>query len=368
MRMMMARRRRRWQPLLMTLLLCSCFLADGYVPGGASLNPLQFITPEVLISVAGTAAVTSVRDIKDRAAKVILGALLPVNQEDALAIFVSEGVSGSLGGLAGKVVSLIDGNKQKRGGALVNAGTYGAYFGVAGAVRSLASISGFSDLAVSLTAFVLATVVSEAFKVPHLSSFQCTLSIYSISPPVPSTQIRSETIVQQRTRAVPGGPSMFELMKFNQPRMRDLMRFQQTEDLDLDIDLDLDDMDYDAADNMDTQQQQKQRRKKGMTDKDRERARERARARFPPLIDFSEAEAGITQIRVLGGKTTRIEVLSPNSLRPPHPSPWASPSPISLCNPLTASRYSPPPISLTQKHTNGPVPRPSPSPSHWTSP
>ena len=81
---------------------------------------------------------------------------------------MSEGVSGSLGGLAGKVVSLIDGNKQKRGGALTNAGTYGAYFGVAGAVRSLASISGFSDLAVSLTAFVLATVVSEAFKVPSL--------------------------------------------------------------------------------------------------------------------------------------------------------------------------------------------------------
>ena len=44
-------------------------------------------------------------------------------------------------------------------------------------------------------------------------------------------QIRSETIVQQRTRADPAGPSMFELMKFSQPRMRDLLRFQQTEDL-----------------------------------------------------------------------------------------------------------------------------------------
>ena len=113
-----------------------------------SLQPLQYITPSVL----GGALFDEFLGLKDKAVETVLAALLPVNQEDALAIFVSEGVSGSLGGLAGKVVSLIDGNKNKKetgfGGA---AGTYGAYFGVAGAVRSLASLSGFSDVAVSLT-------------------------------------------------------------------------------------------------------------------------------------------------------------------------------------------------------------------------
>ena len=120
---------------------------DSYLTA-PSLQPLQYITPAVL----GGALFNEALDLKDKAIDTILAALLPVNQEDALAIFVSEGVSGSLGGLAGKVVSLIDGNKNKKdtgfGGA---AGTYGAYFGVAGAVRSLASLSGFSDVAVSLT-------------------------------------------------------------------------------------------------------------------------------------------------------------------------------------------------------------------------
>ena len=69
---------RRWGLLWSLVLLLH--RADGYVPGATALNPLQFITPEVLLSVAGTAAVASVRDVKDRAARVVLGALLPVNQ------------------------------------------------------------------------------------------------------------------------------------------------------------------------------------------------------------------------------------------------------------------------------------------------
>ena len=74
---------RRWRWVVSSLLWSLVLLlnrADGYVPGATALNPLQFITPEVLLSVAGTAAVASVRDVKDRAARVVLGALLPVNQ------------------------------------------------------------------------------------------------------------------------------------------------------------------------------------------------------------------------------------------------------------------------------------------------
>lgn len=167
-----------------------------------SLQPLQYINFESL----GAYAMSQLGGIQDKGAQIVLGALLPVNQEDALAIFVSEGVSGSLGGLAGKVVALIDGNKNNRKDSLaVNAGTYGAYFGVAGAVRSLASIGGFSDLAVSLSAFALATIVSELIK------------------------FRSTSIMNQRTR-VNDGPSMYELMKFNQPTMRDLMVFQSAQE------------------------------------------------------------------------------------------------------------------------------------------
>jgi hypothetical protein len=163
---------------------------------------LQFINFESI----GAYAMSQLGGIQDKGAQIVLGALLPVNQEDALAIFVSEGVSGSLGGLAGKVVALIDGNKNNRKDSLaVNAGTYGAYFGVAGAVRSLASIGGFSDLAVSLSAFTLATIVSELIK------------------------FRSTSIISQRTR-VKDGPSMYELMKFNQPTMRDLMVFQSVQE------------------------------------------------------------------------------------------------------------------------------------------
>lgn len=173
---------------------------DSLVP--PSLQPLQYINLDTL----GAFAMSQLSGIQDKGAQIVLGALLPVNQEDALAIFVSEGVSGSLGGLAGKVVALIDGNKNNRKDSLaVNAGTYGAYFGVAGAVRSLASIGGFSDLAVSLSAFALATLVSEGIK------------------------LRSMSIQSQRTR-VADGPSMYELMKFNQPTMRDLMVFQSAQE------------------------------------------------------------------------------------------------------------------------------------------
>ena len=61
--------------------------------------------------------------------------------------------------------------------------------GVAGAVRSLASISGLSDLLVSCTAFLLAAIVSEAFKV------------------------RSMSVIGMRTR-VANGPTMYDLMRF----------------------------------------------------------------------------------------------------------------------------------------------------------
>ena len=218
-------------------LLC-CFLfpqtADsyGYPATVQSLQPLQYITPSVL----GGAVINQVLEVKDGLIEATLAAFLPVNQEDALAIFVSEGVSGSLGGLAGQVVSLIDGNKNKKqtgfGGA---AGTYGAYFGVAGAVRSLASLSGFSDVAVSLTGNCQYSQHSpSATFIGFYCNMQCRFFFFTFSqsnntniflphsyPPAFALativseliKIRSKTIQSQQTRASPNGPTMFELMK-----------------------------------------------------------------------------------------------------------------------------------------------------------
>lgn len=61
-----------------------------------SLYPLQYITPQVIgdtILRSGQEAVWS--------------ALLPIDQQDAVAIFISEGVSGFLGGVAAKGTELL---------------------------------------------------------------------------------------------------------------------------------------------------------------------------------------------------------------------------------------------------------------------
>lgn len=67
-----------------------------------------------------------------------------------------------------------------------------------GAIRSLAQILGLSTIAVNLFALFVATVVSELLK------------------------IRSRLISPQRTR-VNNGPTMYDLMKFKNPSMFDLM-------------------------------------------------------------------------------------------------------------------------------------------------
>ena len=129
-------------------------------------------------------------------------AVLPFDTQDAVAIFISEGVSGALGGLAAKAVMVIDGNKNNRLSGLINAEVSGAYFGVTGAIRSLAQISGLSPIAINLLALFIATIVSEGLK------------------------LRSRSIVPQRKKALESGPTMYDLMKFKKPSMFDLMKFR----------------------------------------------------------------------------------------------------------------------------------------------
>jgi hypothetical protein len=82
----------------------------------------------------------------------------------------------------------------------------GAYFGVAGALRSLAQISGLSNIFVNLIVLSFAALISEFIK------------------------IRRRSIEPMRTR-VGKGPTMYELMKFKQPNMNDLMKFRQNSNL-----------------------------------------------------------------------------------------------------------------------------------------
>ena len=100
----------------------------AYVPTTA---PLQYITfPAVL------------EYVFENTESILANSLLPVDGKDYIAIFISEGVSGALGGALSKLTTLIDGNKNNRESVFANAEISGAYFGVTGAVRSLAQIAG----------------------------------------------------------------------------------------------------------------------------------------------------------------------------------------------------------------------------------
>ena len=158
-----------------------------------SLAPLQYVTLPVIIDY--------IKDtLTENGPIFLLNSLVPLDRQDYIAIFISEGVSGALGGLAAKVISLIDGNKDNKESSLVSAEVSGAYFGVSAASRSLVSIAGLSPIAVNLFALILATAISEGLK------------------------IRGRIVLPQRTRAK-GSPTMYDLMKFKNPSMFDLMNF-----------------------------------------------------------------------------------------------------------------------------------------------
>eukprot|EP01036_Dinobryon_divergens_P029253 gene29253-38323_t len=174
----------------------NCFsfpLSLGDVP---TLEPLRYVTPDVI----GIYAVSSIENA-------LWSTLLPADRQDAIAIFIAEGVSGFIGGVAAKGIAIIDGNKNSRESSFLSAELSGAYFGVAGALRSLAQISGLSNVFVNLIALSSAALISEFIK------------------------IRRRSIEPMRTR-VGKGPTMYELMKFKQPNMNDLMKFRQNANLD----------------------------------------------------------------------------------------------------------------------------------------
>lgn len=174
-------------------------MAAGYIPSMIppeipSLYPLQYVTPGVVFQYA----VESVNSA-------VVSALIPKDSNEALAIFISEGAGGFFGGIARRVIGRIDGNKLKGSSELISGAGGATYFGIAGAVRSLAYAGGASQLAVSLSALLTSVVISTVIRV------------------------RRNIIKEQQTTTMSFPKiKMYDLMRFRNPTMKDLMVFRKT--------------------------------------------------------------------------------------------------------------------------------------------
>lgn len=162
-------------------------------PTAPSLYPLQYID----IGTVGSL-------LLEESSKKFVEAVVPVDLSDAIAVALSEGASGFLGGIAAKSVSLLDNNKENEDNIVTNSVSSGSYFAVRGGLRAVAELVGMSSILVNVIALVLATLISEIIK------------------------LRSRDIANQQTR-VGDGPTMYELMKARNPTTYDLMKFRSYE-------------------------------------------------------------------------------------------------------------------------------------------
>lgn len=162
-----------------------------------SLSPLKYIDLPTIASYF----------LENTALPALVSTVLPTDEQDAVAIFISESACGFLGGIAAQGVSLIDGNKNNKESGLLSAQLSGTYFGISATVRSLAQIAGLSTILVNLFGLVFSIVCTEIIKV------------------------RGRSIEPLRTR-VGNGPTMYELMKFDKPSMLEIMKFQKEINLD----------------------------------------------------------------------------------------------------------------------------------------
>ena len=188
-----------WGHSLKATLLVLLTFARAYIPAMIppeipSLYPLQYITPATVFEYS-----------LDTVNTAVVSALIPKDSNEALAIFISEGVGGFLGGIARRIIGRIDGNKFKGASELISGAGGATYFGVSGAVRSLAYAGGASQLAVSLSALLSSVTISAVIR------------------------FRAKLIEEQRTttKSFPK-IKMYDLMRFRDPSMRDLMVFRNT--------------------------------------------------------------------------------------------------------------------------------------------
>lgn len=166
---------------------------DVIVNPAPSLYPLQYIDISTIGSV-----------LLEVSGKKFIEAVVPVDLSDAIAVALSEGASGFLGGVAAKSISLLDNNKENEDNFVTNSVSSSSFFAVRGGLRALAELVGMSSILINILALILATLISEVIK------------------------LRSRDIANQQTR-VGDGPTMFELMKARDPSTYDLMKFRNYE-------------------------------------------------------------------------------------------------------------------------------------------
>ena len=156
-------------------------------------NPLKYIDFPLIVSY-GTNVIP----------KSILSVLLPTSSNDLVASFIAEGCSGFLGGVAGKLSSILNKNKNSKDSSIQSGLVSGAYFGISGAVRSFSQLFGVSILLESILSFTVASIASEFLK------------------------FQSRSVAPKMTR-VGNGPTMYDLMKFQNPSMKEIMKFNRRE-------------------------------------------------------------------------------------------------------------------------------------------
>jgi hypothetical protein len=175
------------------LMLRSYVDAFAISPLPPTAPPLQYISPLVVMDY-----------FLENTASTLQSAMLPSDMMDAAAVIASEGAAGALGGIAGKGLSIVDGNKNNKDNAFTNAGASGAFFAIRSGLRALSTLVGMSTPLVGLLTLIIATVSSEVIK------------------------MRARAIETQQKR-VGDGPAMIELMRFRDAPMKDIMAFREYE-------------------------------------------------------------------------------------------------------------------------------------------
>lgn len=181
---------------MLYIFLCfQCFLkASSYLcTKTPSMQPLQYID----IPALGEALVETTKDA-------VFAFILPQTFNDAAASIISSGVSGFIAGLVVSAVATLDGNTNFKDPKFIFAGTSGFYFATRSTVDTIGEIVGMSTPLVNVFAIVVPVIVSELFK------------------------LRAKAISEQQTR-VGKGPTMYELMRFDNPTIKDIMQFRENE-------------------------------------------------------------------------------------------------------------------------------------------
>lgn len=127
-----------------------------------SIFPLSFFQNAIDQNLPGE-VVEEVVEYANSMVDILKEATLPESWADVLAIGVSEGVAGLVGGLASVVIENIIGDKRKDSALLEEAIT-GVYFGARGLFRGLAQVAGLPRPVAVLFADIAGSLASEGAK------------------------------------------------------------------------------------------------------------------------------------------------------------------------------------------------------------